>query len=79
MRKIVLAVAALAVMFTPAIASQCPAQMAKVDEALKTAQLSDADKAKVMELRAAGEEYHNAGKHPESEAALAEALKLLGM
>jgi hypothetical protein len=53
--------------------------MAKVDEALKTAQLSDADKAKVMELRAAGEEYHNAGKHPESEAALAEALKLLGM
>jgi hypothetical protein len=53
--------------------------MTKIDDALKTTQISDADRAKVAELRASGEELHNAGKHQESEAALGEALKLLGM
>ena len=72
--------AAIVVAFaSPAFAFQCPALMAKVDEALQTAQLSDADKAKVTELRQRGEEQHAAGQHPESEASLQEALKILGM
>jgi hypothetical protein len=78
MKRTILVLATLLMTLGPAVASQCPQQMAKVDEALKTAQLSDADRAKVAELRASGETLHNEGKHAESEAALAEALKLLG-
>lgn len=63
----------------PAFAFQCPGDMAKIDAALQTAQLSDADKAKVLELRAKGEELHSAGQHQESVDTLAEALKILGM
>jgi hypothetical protein len=63
----------------PVLASQCPTLAAKAEEALKTATLDDATKAKVTELIATGKAEHEAGKHPESEAALNEALKLLGV
>ena len=78
MRKLLI-VAAFAAFATPAFANQCPALMAKVDAALQTAQVSDADKAKVAELRKKGEEQHAAGQHAESVASLGEALKILGM
>ena len=42
-------------------------------------QLSDEEKAKVTELRAKGEELHEAGNHAESVATLAEAKKILGI
>jgi hypothetical protein len=71
--------AILAVSTSPAFAFQCPGDMAKIDAALQTAQLSDADKATVMELRAKGDELHSAGQHQESVDTLAEALKILGM
>jgi hypothetical protein len=71
--------AILVVSTSPAFAFQCPGDMAKIDAALQTAQLSDADKAKVMELRAKGEELHSAGQHQESVDTLAEAMKILGM
>jgi hypothetical protein len=71
--------AILAVSTSPAFAFQCPGDMAKIDAALQTAQLSDADKAKVMELRTKGEELHSAGQHQESVDTLAEALQILGM
>jgi hypothetical protein len=77
-RKFLL-VAAVVALATPAFASQCPTLMAKIDAALQTAKLSDADKAKVAELRKKGEEEHAAGKMSDSEAALGEALKILGM
>jgi hypothetical protein len=67
----------LLVVASPAVASQCPGLMKQIDEKLQTAQLSDADRAKVMELRAQGEQLHSAGDHPGSEAALNEALSLL--
>jgi hypothetical protein len=63
----------------PAFASQCPTLAAKAEEALKTATLDDAGKAKVTELIATGMSQHEAGNHAESEATLGEALKLLGM
>jgi hypothetical protein len=78
MRKLLIA-AVFAAFATPAFATQCPAMMSKIDAALQTAQLSDADKAKVAELRKKGEEQHAAGQHAESEASLGEALKILGM
>lgn len=63
----------------PAFAFQCPAMMGQIDEALQTAELSDADRERVMELRQLGEEQHNAGNHAESEASLGEAMEILGI
>jgi len=64
---------------TPALAFQCPGDMAKIDAALETAELSEADMAKVMELRARGEELHSAGQHQQSVDTLAEAMEILGI
>lgn len=61
----------------PAMASQCPALMAEIDSALSSAEVSDADKAKVMQLRAEGEALHKAGDHAGSVAALNEAKAIL--
>ena len=61
----------------PALAHQCPAMMAEIDAALQTAGLTDADRARVEELREQGEALHEAGDHADSEAALAEALEIL--
>jgi hypothetical protein len=80
MLKSILATAAiLAALAGPAFANQCPTLAAKAEEALKTAALDDATKAKVTELIATGKASHEAGNHAESEAQLGEALKLLGM
>jgi hypothetical protein len=63
-----------------ALARHCPADMKKIDEALaKNPQLSAAQLAEVKQQRAEGEELHKAGKHPESEAVLAKAMKTLGV
>ena len=78
LRKILIA-AVFAGFAMPAFAFHCPADMAKIDAALPTAQLSDADKAKVMELRKTGEELHAAGKHQEAVDTLAEAMTILGI
>ena len=75
--KKVLAAAMLLALSSPAFAHQCPSLMKQIDEKLATAQLSDADKAKVDELRKTGEAEHAAGNHDASEAALQEALTLL--
>lgn len=71
-------VAALA-LATPAMAFHCPLDMARIDEALPGASLSQADMARVRELRALGEEQHNAGNHAASITTLAEAMKMLGI
>jgi len=63
----------------PAFAFHCPADMAQIDAALPNADLSDADKAKVMELRQQGEEQHNAGQHQEAVDTLAQAKQMLGI
>jgi hypothetical protein len=62
-----------------ALAHQCPSLAAKAEEALKTASLDDAAKAKVTELIATGMSEDEAGKHDESVATLNEALNLLGL
>jgi hypothetical protein len=74
-----LILAALLAFTTPALASQCPALMNKIDEAMKTAQVDDATKQQVMDLYNKGKAAHDAGDHAASEASLNEALKLLGM
>jgi hypothetical protein len=75
--KIILPLAAVLAFATPVFASQCPGDMAKVDAALQTASLSEADLAEVTALRATGEQQHAAGNHAESVSTLAKAMKIL--
>ena len=75
-----IALLAALVLATPfALASRCPVDMKAIDAALPKAKLDDKQMAEVKKLRAEGEQLHNAGKHSESEAALAKAKKLLGI
>ena len=68
----------LAFATSAAMAFHCPADMKAIDAKLATGvQLSDADMAKVKQLRADGEAAHKAGKHDESVKLLAEAMKIL--
>ncbi|MCY7371672.1 MAG: hypothetical protein LH479_12655 [Polaromonas sp.] len=77
--KFILAALALAAT-SLAFANSCPMQMKEIDAKIATSpKLSDADMGKVKTLRADGEAFHKAGKHAESEKALGDAKKLLGM
>ncbi|MDO8696354.1 MAG: hypothetical protein WA173_00050 [Pseudomonas sp.] len=63
---------------TPLWAMHCPADMAKIDEILKTDPPHDQTVlAEVRKLRAEGEALHKAGKHTESVKVLGQALDLL--
>jgi hypothetical protein len=79
MKKILAASMIFFALSGAALANQCPSLWAKAEEAMKTATLDDAGKAKVTELIVKGKAEHEAGKHAESEATLGEALKLLGI
>ena len=79
MRKLLLTFAASLAFCASALASQCPVDMGKIDAAMETAQLSEADMATVKELRAKGEELHTAGDHANSVSTLAEAKAILGI
>ena len=62
------------------LAHNCPNEMKAIDAKLATnPKLSDADAAKVKQLRADGETAHKAGKHDDSMKSLGEAKKLLGI
>ncbi|TCD14156.1 hypothetical protein [Oricola cellulosilytica] len=78
MKKIIALAAALA-FATPALAAQCPGDMAAIDAALGTASLTDEQMAEVNELRALGEEQHAAGSHADSVETLAKARAILGI
>ncbi|MDW3117263.1 hypothetical protein [Roseovarius pacificus] len=71
--------AILALIAAPAVASQCPMDMSKIDAALETAQLSDEQMAEVKALRAEGEELHAAGDHAASVETLGQAKDILGI
>jgi hypothetical protein len=69
---------AAALLSAPLWATQCPADMAKIDAMLQSNPPSDpAVLAQVQQLRAEGEELHNAGDHGQSVQMLGEALQLL--
>lgn len=79
MRKLLLSLA-LAAVPALALAHNCPNEMKAIDARLSGgAKLSDADMAKVKQLRADGEAAHKAGKHDDSMKHLGEARKLLGI
>ncbi|MGB4073566.1 hypothetical protein [Pseudomonas sp.] len=77
MRRLILLVAT-ALLSTSLWAMHCPADMAKIDERLKTDPPGDATVlAQVKQLRAEGEALHKAGNHSQSVKVLGEALQLL--
>ena len=73
------AAVALALLATPAFAGQCPKDMKKVDATLDKTKVTGPNLAKAISLRAKGGKLHKSGKHRESIAALAGAMKALGM
>jgi hypothetical protein len=75
-RTLVVAVS-LALASGIAAAHNCPNEMKAIDAALPKAKLSDAQAAKVKQLRADGEKLHKEGKHGESMKALGEAKGIL--
>ncbi|MDB5937714.1 MAG: hypothetical protein JWP77_78 [Polaromonas sp.] len=78
MKKII-AVMALAAS-SLAFANSCPTHMKEIDAKLSSSpSVAAADMEKVKKLRADGEAFHKAGKHAESEKALGDAKKLLGI
>ena len=79
MARAMVAFAILTALINPAFASQCPQQMAKIDQAMMTANMTEEVHVKVMDLRAAGEKLHIAGNHSEAEDSLKEAMKQLGL
>jgi hypothetical protein len=63
-----------------AFANSCPTHMKEIDAKLSSnPSVAAADMATVKKLRADGEAFHKAGKHAESEKALGDAKKLLGI
>ncbi|MBE9639923.1 hypothetical protein [Salipiger mangrovisoli] len=79
MKRLAIAVV-LGLAATPALAFHCPADMAKIDAALAAGPtISEADLAKVKQLRADGEQFHAAGQHQQSVDTLAEAMRILGI
>ncbi|MBT9597665.1 MAG: hypothetical protein IV094_16910 [Vitreoscilla sp.] len=78
--KSILIATALALAAGTALAHNCPNEMKAIDAKLATQpKLSDADAAKVKQLRADGEAAHKAGKHDDSMKALGEAKKILAI
>ena len=78
LRKLMIVTAVVA-FATPALAFHCPADMAKIDAALQTAQLSAADLERVRQLRQQGAEFHSAGQHQQAVDTLAQAMQILGI
>jgi len=74
-------IAALALVSSSlAFANSCPTHMKEIDTKLSSnPSVAAADMTKVKKLRADGEAFHKAGKHAESEKALGDAKKLLGI
>lgn len=79
MKRLALATAGLMALSSPAFATQCPALMTKIDEAMASATVDDATKTQITALYDSGKAAHEAGDHAKAEADLGEALKLLGM
>jgi len=75
-----IAIAALTLFSSAAVAYHCTSDMRKIDTALeKNPKLSEAQVAEVKKLRAEGEALHNKGKHTESVETLGKAMGILGI
>ena len=71
------ALALVALATAPALAGHCPRDAAAIDAALAKVTISDEVRTEVTTLRDRGMELHEAGNHDESQATLAEAMRLI--
>src|SRR3546814_6113051 len=62
MKALISAVVLSFTLASPAFAFKCPPDMAAIDAALQTAELTDEQKERVMELRAEGEHLQRSGQ-----------------
>ncbi len=80
MKRIAIAAVLAAVLAGPALAGQCPVDMKKIDAALAASpQISAAQMAEVVALRAEGGKQHKSGQHGPSVETLAKAKAILGI
>ena len=79
MKKLLVTVALVIAFASPVSAKQCPKDMAAIDAAMASANLTKKDMTKVKDLRAKGEKLHKGGSHAQSVKALGEAKILLGL
>ncbi len=79
MRKAFVTAAAFAMLATPAFAGTFDDDAKIVEETVAVAQISDADKAKVMELTKMAKEQNAAGQSDQAGATLDQAKQLLGI
>jgi hypothetical protein len=77
MRILVLALAVLALVAGPALASQCPTLIKQVNDAVGTK--TDAASMKAKSLAADAQKLHEAGKHAESVAKAEEAATAINL
>ena len=74
------AAAVFTLLASPAFASHCPVDVAKIDAALQGDHGLDAtQEAQVKELRDKGENLHNSGDHGAAIENLHEAMEILGL
>ncbi|MEZ5812949.1 MAG: hypothetical protein R3D45_16185 [Rhizobiaceae bacterium] len=76
-RKLIMTAAAALLLSAPAWAGHCPKDAAAIDAYLAKADVSGTLKASVTALKDEGMMLHQAGNHAESEAKLAEAMRML--
>ena len=79
MRTVLLTLAAAMALATPAFANQCPMMMGQIEAALAASSADEATKAQASALLEEGRALHEAGDHAASEAALGQAMALLGI
>ena len=73
------AAAAMSLLASPAFANECPGLIQKATEMSKSMNLDEAMITKVTEHIALAQTQHDAGKHDEAVATIADANKLMGM
>ena len=79
MKKTFVLAAALAMLAGPAIAGTFEEDAKMIQDTAASAQISDADKAKVMELTAVAKQQNDAGQADQAAATLNQAKQLLGI
>ena len=79
LKAFVIAVVALALMVTPALASQCPLLIKQLNDAVAKMPANDPKVVKATPLIAEAQKLHDGGKHADSVAKADEAAKALGI
>lgn len=79
LRAFVIAIVALALLASPAMASQCPLRIKQLNEAVGTMKADDAKVKKAKPMIAEAQKLHDGGKHADAVKKCDEAAKALGV